>query len=169
MRHDTTTTPQATATVDLPAQHDLDAPEDYWLTLAEIAAELRVCPATVRLWIARGRLPATRPGQRKLLVRRSDVDRMLGHRGRRSQAPVSRGPRRRPRGEAAMTPAAIPAGRGLDAPDDCRRCAPARGGDRAPDPQGAPMPRQTTQLGHRAALALNIPIDDAREQQLDAL
>jgi hypothetical protein len=31
------------------------------------------------------------------------------------------------------------------------------------------MPRQTTQLGHRAALALNIPIDDAREEQLDAL
>jgi excisionase family DNA binding protein len=75
--------------VDLPAQHDLDAPEDHWLTLAEIAAELRVNPATVRLWIARGRLPATRPGQRKLLVRRSDVDRMLGHRGSRSQAPVS--------------------------------------------------------------------------------
>ena len=89
MRHDTTTTPQATAAVDLPAQHDLDAPEDPWLTLAEIAAELRVNPATVRLWIARGRLPATRPGQRKLLVRRSDVDRMLGHRGSRSQAPVS--------------------------------------------------------------------------------
>ena len=89
MRHDTTTTPQATAAVDLPAQHDLDAPEDYWLTVAEIAAELRVNPATVRLWIARGRLLATRPGQRKLLVRRSDVDRMLGHRGSRSQAPVS--------------------------------------------------------------------------------
>jgi excisionase family DNA binding protein len=89
MRHDTTTTPQAIAAVDLPAQHDLDAPEDYWLTLAEIAAELRVNPATVRLWIARGRLPATRPGQRKLLVRRSDVDRMLGHHGSRSQAPVS--------------------------------------------------------------------------------
>ena len=49
MRHDTTTTPQATAAVDLPAQHDLDAPVDYWLTLAEIAAELRVNPATVRL------------------------------------------------------------------------------------------------------------------------
>jgi hypothetical protein len=31
------------------------------------------------------------------------------------------------------------------------------------------MPRQTTQLGHRAALALNIPIDDGREEQLDAL
>ncbi|HWF50094.1 MAG TPA: hypothetical protein VG294_05540, partial [Solirubrobacteraceae bacterium] len=39
--------------------------------------------------------------------------------------------------EAAMTAAAIPAGRGLDAPDDCRRCAPAAGADRAPDPQGA--------------------------------
>jgi excisionase family DNA binding protein len=89
MRHDTTTTPQAIAAVDLPAHPDLDAPEDSWLTLAEIAAELRVVPATVRLWIARGRLPATRPGQRKLLVRRSDVDRMLGHRGSRSQAPVS--------------------------------------------------------------------------------
>lgn len=68
-----------------------------------------------------------------------------------------------------MTAAAIPAGRGLDAPDDCRRCAPAQGADRAPDPQGAPMPEQTTQLGSRTALALNIPIDDAREQQLDAL
>jgi excisionase family DNA binding protein len=89
MRHDTTTTPQAIAAVDLRAQHDLDALEDSWLTLAEIAAELRVVPATVRLWIARGRLPATRPGQRKLLVRRSDVDRMLGHRGSRGQAPVA--------------------------------------------------------------------------------
>ena len=79
MGHDTTTTPQAISAVDLPAEHDLDAPEDYWLTLAEIAAELRVNPATVRLWIARGRLPATRPGQRKLLVRRSDVDRSFGH------------------------------------------------------------------------------------------
>jgi hypothetical protein len=31
------------------------------------------------------------------------------------------------------------------------------------------MPQQTTQLGNRAALALNIRIDGAREQQLDAL
>jgi excisionase family DNA binding protein len=60
------------------ATHDADPRQDPWLTLAEVAAELRVNPATVRLWIARGRLPATRPGQRKLLVRRSDVDRMLG-------------------------------------------------------------------------------------------
>ena len=37
-----------------------------------------------------------------------------------------------------MTAAAIPAGRGLDAPDDRRCCAPALGAERAPDPQGAP-------------------------------
>ena len=51
--------------------------DDAWLTLAEIAEELRVNPATVRLWISRGRLAAMRPGQRKLLVRRSELDRML--------------------------------------------------------------------------------------------
>jgi excisionase family DNA binding protein len=50
---------------------------DPWLTLAEIAAELRVNPATVRLWISRGQLDATRPGRRKLLVRWSKLDRML--------------------------------------------------------------------------------------------
>jgi excisionase family DNA binding protein len=50
---------------------------DGWLTLAEIAEELRVSPATVRNWIARGKLEATRAGQRKLLVQRSELDRML--------------------------------------------------------------------------------------------
>ena len=50
---------------------------DPWLTVAEIADELRVNPATVRLWVSKGRLPAKRAGQRKLLIRRSDVDRML--------------------------------------------------------------------------------------------
>ncbi|MEO8967211.1 MAG: helix-turn-helix domain-containing protein [Solirubrobacteraceae bacterium] len=53
---------------------DLD---DHRLTVAEIAEELRVNPATVRLWISRGRLKAMRAGQRKLLVRRSELDRML--------------------------------------------------------------------------------------------
>ena len=51
--------------------------DDPWLTLAEIAEELRVNPATVRLWVRRGRLKAMRAGQRKLLVRRSELDRML--------------------------------------------------------------------------------------------
>lgn len=57
-----------------------DEPEevaDPWLTVAEIAEDLRVNPATVRLWVSKGTLPAKRAGQRKLLIRRSDLDRML--------------------------------------------------------------------------------------------
>jgi excisionase family DNA binding protein len=50
---------------------------DPWLTMAEIAEALRVNPATVRLWVSKGTLPATRAGKRKLLIRRSDLDRML--------------------------------------------------------------------------------------------
>ena len=57
-----------------------DVDDDPWLTVAEIAEELRVNPATVRLWISKGRLPAKRAGQRKLLIRRSDLDRMLERR-----------------------------------------------------------------------------------------
>jgi excisionase family DNA binding protein len=56
---------------------ETDRPEDPWLTLAEIAAELRVNPATVRLWVAKGTLNATRAGLRKWVVRRSELDRML--------------------------------------------------------------------------------------------
>jgi excisionase family DNA binding protein len=54
-----------------------DVDDDAWLTVAEIAAELRINPATVRLWISRGKLKAKRAGQRKLLVQRSELDRML--------------------------------------------------------------------------------------------
>jgi excisionase family DNA binding protein len=50
---------------------------DPWLTLAEIAEELRVNPATVRQWVSRGQLKASRAGVRKWIVRRSDLDRML--------------------------------------------------------------------------------------------
>ncbi len=60
------------------SDHESDEVEgDPWLTVAEIAEELRVNPATVRLWVSKGALPATRAGQRKLLIRRSDLDRML--------------------------------------------------------------------------------------------
>jgi excisionase family DNA binding protein len=55
----------------------LGPPEEPWLTLAEIADELRVNPATVRLWVSKGQLNATRAGMRKWIVRRSDLDRML--------------------------------------------------------------------------------------------
>jgi excisionase family DNA binding protein len=58
-------------------ENESDFADDPWLTLAEIAEEMRVNPATVRLWVSRGRLKATRAGQRKLLVRRSELDRML--------------------------------------------------------------------------------------------
>jgi excisionase family DNA binding protein len=57
--------------------HPDDLDDDPWLTVAEIADELRVNPATVRLWISKGTLPAKRAGQRKLLIRRSDLERML--------------------------------------------------------------------------------------------
>jgi excisionase family DNA binding protein len=50
---------------------------DPWLTLAEIAEELRVNPATVRQWVSKGQLKASRAGVRKWIVRRSDLDRML--------------------------------------------------------------------------------------------
>ncbi|MEO8968586.1 MAG: helix-turn-helix domain-containing protein [Solirubrobacteraceae bacterium] len=51
--------------------------DDPWLTPTEIAKEIRVNAATIRLWISKGLLPATRAGQRKLLVRRSEVVRLL--------------------------------------------------------------------------------------------
>jgi len=50
---------------------------DRWMTLAEIAEELRVNPATVRVWVSKGQLKASRAGVRKWIVRRSDLDRML--------------------------------------------------------------------------------------------
>jgi excisionase family DNA binding protein len=55
----------------------LDTEDDPWLTVAEVAAEVHLNPATIRLWISKGRLPARRMGRRKLLIRRSDLDRML--------------------------------------------------------------------------------------------
>jgi len=50
---------------------------DTWLTLAEIAEELRVNPATVRQWVTKGQLKASRAGVRKWIVRRSELERML--------------------------------------------------------------------------------------------
>ena len=54
-----------------------DRVDDPWMTIAEFAAEMRVRPVTVRSWIAKGQLRATRAGQRKWLVRRSELTRML--------------------------------------------------------------------------------------------
>ena len=43
------------------------------------------------------------------------------------------------------------------------------GPDQAPDPHGTTMPQQTTPTVSRTALALNIPVGEARQLQLDAL
>jgi excisionase family DNA binding protein len=74
--------------------------EDAWLTVAEIADELRVNPATVRLWISKDLLPAKRAGRRKLLIRRSDLEQMLRAQERddteqTASEPASRGVDRR--------------------------------------------------------------------------
>jgi excisionase family DNA binding protein len=62
-------------------------PDDPWLTLTEIAEELRMSPATIRSWVSQGTLKATRPGRRKWLVRRSELDRILSAREAASPAP----------------------------------------------------------------------------------
>ncbi len=54
-----------------------DPAADPWLTVAEFAEATRVRPVTVRSWIAKGQLKATRSGRRKWLIRRSELDRML--------------------------------------------------------------------------------------------
>ena len=50
--------------------------EDPWLTVPQVSEELKLHPATVRVWINGGRLAAVRAG-RTWRVRRSEVDRAL--------------------------------------------------------------------------------------------
>jgi excisionase family DNA binding protein len=54
--------------------------KDPWLTIAQIAEELHLNPATIRLWVSKGLLPAKRAGLRKLLVHRADLDWLLRER-----------------------------------------------------------------------------------------
>ena len=49
---------------------------DPWLTVQQVSEELKLHPATVRVWINSGRLAAVRAG-RTWRVRRSEVDRAL--------------------------------------------------------------------------------------------
>ena len=56
---------------------ELSTQDDPWMTIAEFAEEMRVRPVTVRSWISKGQLRATRAGRRKWLVRRSELTRML--------------------------------------------------------------------------------------------
>ena len=51
-------------------------PEEEYLTVAEVAANLKLNQQTVRNWIDRGELPALRVG-RRVRIKRSDYERLL--------------------------------------------------------------------------------------------
>lgn len=50
--------------------------EDEYLTVAEVAGNLKLNQQTVRNWIDRGELPAVRVG-RRVRIKRSDYDRYV--------------------------------------------------------------------------------------------
>ena len=78
--------------------------DDPWLTVQQVSKELGVHEATVRTWIATKRLAASRPGPRRLRVRRSEVDRLL-----RSDPSFDYSPSPSPRQDAAPDPYVPPA------------------------------------------------------------
>src|SRR4051794_5944261 len=51
--------------------------QDTFLTVAEIAEQLKLNPQTVRNWIDQQRLPAVRVGPRRVRVRQSDLEAFL--------------------------------------------------------------------------------------------
>lgn len=59
------------------------------MTVAEIAAILKLNQQTIRNWIAAGRLPHVRVGERRVRVWRSDFDAFVAG-TQRSSAPVAR-------------------------------------------------------------------------------
>jgi excisionase family DNA binding protein len=52
-------------------------PQPEFLTVAEVAARLRINQQTVRNWIDRKALAAVRVGQRRLRIRQADLDAFL--------------------------------------------------------------------------------------------
>jgi len=48
------------------------------LTVNEVAERFKMTPATIRLWIRSGKLPAVRFGERKYLISESDLRAYLG-------------------------------------------------------------------------------------------
>jgi len=50
---------------------------DEFLTVAEVAAILKLNQQTVRNWITDGKLPAVRVGERRVRIRRTDFERLL--------------------------------------------------------------------------------------------
>jgi putative molybdopterin biosynthesis protein len=68
-------------------------PEEEYLTVAEVARNLKLNQQTVRNWIDRGELPALRVG-RRVRIKRSDYDRYLsdGYNGGPTLEQTSAGP-----------------------------------------------------------------------------
>jgi excisionase family DNA binding protein len=72
--------------------------EDPWLTVQQVSDELKLNPATVRLWVRTGRIAGSRVG-RAWRVRRSAVERALmagastGHEQPNAPAPSEGDPR----------------------------------------------------------------------------
>jgi len=75
------------------------AQEDDYLTVAEIAARLKVNPQTVRNWITRDEIRAVRVGARRVRILRGDLDRFLAASG----AMPPRDPSERERAAVART------------------------------------------------------------------
>jgi excisionase family DNA binding protein len=67
-----------------------DSDETY-LTVAEVAALLKLNQQTVRNWIDQGSLPALRVG-RRVRIKRSDLDQVLQDGYRSSATPAAAGP-----------------------------------------------------------------------------
>jgi excisionase family DNA binding protein len=51
---------------------------DEFPTVAEVAELLKLNPQTVRNWIDGGKLPAVRVGSRRVRIRKTDLDSLLG-------------------------------------------------------------------------------------------
>jgi excisionase family DNA binding protein len=56
--------------------------DEQYLTPAQVAEELQVTTITVRRWIAKGQLLASKAGPRRWMIRRSDVEGFLSDGGR---------------------------------------------------------------------------------------
>jgi excisionase family DNA binding protein len=70
-----------------------EQPDEYYLTVAEVAEMLRLNQQTVRNWIDQGSLPAVRVG-RRVRIKRSDLDRIVseGYSGRGQGQGAGAGP-----------------------------------------------------------------------------
>ncbi len=68
-----------------------DPSDETYLTVAEVAAILKLNQQTIRNWIDAGQLPAIRVGQRRVRIKRSDFDRLVqrGYTGQTSEGQQS--------------------------------------------------------------------------------